>query len=167
MLADTEGEHNMKQMPPQMEDKQAHTFLLQGRTVSKWLLQSRYSESIVFGGPLQSCCRKEKASLQTIIRFISKTMAELFFFLPVDSFSCLQSGSDGSVFVSTTATFWFECLSLLLTLNAQLWNRWTGFLRNSGIWIDLQFKDYPLVLLLLYNVLLSPATPITLLLVHN
>lgn len=35
MLADTEGEHNMKQMPPQMEDKQAHTFLLQGRTVSK------------------------------------------------------------------------------------------------------------------------------------
>lgn len=31
MLADTEGEHNMKQMPPQMEDKQAHTFLLQGK----------------------------------------------------------------------------------------------------------------------------------------
>lgn len=45
-------EHNMKQMPPQMEDKQPHTFLLQSRTVtrcSKWLWWSRDSEPVVSG----------------------------------------------------------------------------------------------------------------------
>lgn len=64
--ADTEGEHNMKQMPPQMEDKQAHTFLLRSRTVSDWLSQSGYSEPLVFKGSAVTFAVPPKSNSRTV-----------------------------------------------------------------------------------------------------
>lgn len=101
--ADTEGEHNMKQMPPQMEDKQAHTFLLRSRTVSDWLLQSGYSEPLVFKGSAVTFAVPPKATVELLI--------------------CTDAVG---ICISIVAFYSFASLTRLLTWKAQFWGNWVG-----------------------------------------